>query len=603
VLAQPPFEGCSQESVGYGKQGGPKIDMKIATLESFPAQSKRFFESFDGRTLFLSLFLALIGFLVFTPLLFLLYGSFEAIGPDGSTVYSLQGWGQALDNPGIVNAIYNSFSLAIARQTAAMAVGILLAWLIARTDIPLRGWLEFSFWISYFIPSLPVALGWILLLDPKYGLINEWLSALTFFKGPLFNIYSFWGIVWVHLSAGTIAIKVMLLTPAFRNLDAALEEASYVAGAGSLKTLLRIAAPIMMPTILVALILGLIRSLEAFEIELILGRPIGLHVFSTKIFSFMTLEPPQFAPASALGSFFLVVLGLLIIVQRFFLNDKSYTTVSGRGFSNRSISLGRWRLPALVSVLAIALCTTVVPISSLFLATFMKLFGYFHIPDPWTLENWKQVLRDPILLRSMQNTFVLGISAAGLGILLSSGTAYIIVKTRFGACALLDFVSWVPWSIPGILLGMALASSLLLIHRVVPIYGTMFALVLAMAISGLPLTVQVIKAFLMQFADELEEASQVAGASWYTTFRRILLPLLLPCLIVVGLFVFIASARNISTVVLLATGKTRTMALLMLDYAAGAELEKATVVGAIIVLMVVTTAIVARILGGKFGIK
>jgi iron(III) transport system permease protein len=212
-------------------------------------------------------------------------------------------------------------------------------------------------------------------------------------------------------------------------------------------------------------------------------------------------------------------------------------------------------------------------------------------------------LRDPILLRSMQNTFVLGISAAGLGILLSSGTAYIIVKTRFGARALLDFVSWVPWSIPGILLGMALASSLLLIHRVVPIYGTMFALVLAMAISGLPLTVQVIKAFLMQFADELEEASQVAGASWYTTFRRILLPLLLPCLIVVGLFVFIASARNISTVVLLATGKTRTMALLMLDYAAGAELEKATVVGAIIVLMVVTTAIVARILGGKFGIK
>ena len=122
-------------------------------------------------------------------------------------------------------------------------------------------------------------------------------------------------------SASTIAIKVMLLTPAFRNLDASLEEALNVAGAGSLKTLLKIATPIMMPTILVAFILGLIRSLEAFEIELILGRPIGLHVFSTKIYSFMTVEPPQFAPASALGSFFLVVLGLLVFVQRFFLKD------------------------------------------------------------------------------------------------------------------------------------------------------------------------------------------------------------------------------------------------------------------------------------------
>ena len=577
--------------------------MKIGTLELFPAQSKRLFESFDGRTLLLSLFLALVGFLVFTPMLFLLYGSIEAVGPDGRTVYSLQGWRQALDNPGIVTAIYNSFSLAIARQSIATVIGILLAWLIARTDIPLRGWLEFSFWISYFIPSLPVALGWILLLDPKYGLINDWLSALTFFKEPLFNVYSFWGIVWVHLSASGIAIKVMLLTPAFRNLDAALEEASHVAGAGSLKTLLRIAAPIMMPTILVALILGLIRSLEAFEIELILGRPIGLHVFSTKIYSFMTVEPPQFAPASALGSFFLIVLGLLVVFQRFFLKEKSYTTVSGRGFSARLIRLGRWRYATLLFVLAIALCTTVVPIASLFFSTFMKLFGYFHIPDPWTLDNWKQVLNDPILLRSLQNTLVLGVSAAGLGIVLSSLIAYIIAKSKFGLRGLLDFISWIPWSIPGILLGMALASSLLLIHRVVPVYGTMFALVLAMAISGLPLTVQVIKAFLMQFADELEEASQVAGASWYTTFRRILLPLLLPCLIVVGLLEFIASARNISTVVLLATGKTRTMALLMLDYTAGAELEKATVVGAIIVLMVVTAAIVARVLGGKFGIR
>ncbi|MBM2802405.1 MAG: ABC-type Fe3+ transport system permease component [Deltaproteobacteria bacterium] len=577
--------------------------MKIDTLELARTQSKSIFKRFDGRTLFLSLFLALITFLVFTPLLFLLYGSIETVRPDGTTDYSLAGWRQAFANPGIIGAIYYSFALAIARQLIAIVIGVFLAWLIARTDIPLRGWLEFSFWLSYFIPSLPIALGWILLLDPKYGLINQWLMAVPFITGPLFNVYSFWGIVWVHLSASTIAIKVMLLTPAFRNLDAALEEASHVAGAGALKTLLRIAVPIMMPTILVALILGLIRSLEAFEIELILGRPIGLHVFSTKIYSFMTIEPPQYAPASALGSFFLIVLGMLVAFQRLCLRERMYTTVTGRGFSARPIRLGSWRYPALGFVAVVSLCITVMPLASLFLATFMKLFGYFHIADPWTLENWQQVLKDPILLRSLQNTFVLGISAAALGILLSSLIAYIIVKTKFFARGFLDFISWIPWSIPGILLGMALASSLLLIHTVVPLYGTMTALVFAMAIAGLPLTVQVIKSFLMQFADELEEASQVAGASWLTTFRRILLPLLLPCMIVVGLLEFIASARNISTVVLLATGKTRTLALLMLDYTAGAELEKATVVGAIIVLMVLAAAIVARVLGGKFGIR
>lgn len=577
--------------------------MKIDTFHVAATESKSLAARWDGRTLLLSLFVAFIALLVFTPLLFLLYGSIESLRPDGTAVYSLEGWRQAFDNPGIVGAIYNSFALAIARQSIAIVIGIFLAWLIARTDVPLRGWLEFSFWLSYFIPSLPIALGWILLLDPKYGLINQWLSALPFITEPLFNVYSFWGIVWVHLSAGTIAIKVMLLTPAFRNLDAALEEASHVAGAGSLKTLVRIATPIMMPTILVAFILGLIRSLEAFEIELILGRPIGLHVFSTKIYSFMTNEPPQFAPASALGSFFLIVLGLLVASQRYFLRQRSYTTISGRGFNARAICLGRWRYAALGFVGVVALCTTAVPIASLFFATFMKLFGYFHIPEPWTLDNWRQVMKDPILLRSLQNTFVLGISAAGLGILFSSAIAYIIVKSKFFARGFLDFISWIPWSIPGILLGMALASSLLLIHKVVPLYGTMAALVVAMTIAGLPLTVQVIKSFLMQLADELEEASQVAGATWLTTFRRILLPLLLPCVIVVGLLEFIASARNISTVVLLATGKNRTLSLLMLDYTAGAELEKATVVGAITVLMVLTAAIVARILGGKVGIR
>ena len=150
---------------------------------------------------------------------------------------------------------------------------------------------------------------------------------------------------------------------------------------------------------------------------------------------------------------------------------------------------------------------------------------------------------------------------------------------------------------------MALASTLLLMNRIVPIYGTMAALVIAMTIAGLPLTVQVIKSFLAQFATELEEASRVAGASWYTTFLRILFPLLLPCLIVVGLLEFIAAARNISTVILLATGRTRTLALLMLDFTAGAELEKATVVGAMIVLLVIVAAIIARALGGRFGIK
>ena len=557
----------------------------------------------DTQSLLLTLLLAFIAFLVVTPLFLLLLNSFQIGKPGGEVIYGLEGWRLAFTSRGIVEAVYNSFSLAITRQIIATITGIFLAWLLARTDIPMKGGLEFMFWLSFFLPALPVTLGWILLLDPKYGLLNQLLSKIPFMQASPFDIYSYWGIIWVHLATTGVSLKVMLLTPAFRNLDASLEESSRVAGAGPITTLLRIIVPVMMPVLLVSTILGLIRSLEAFEIELILGVPIGLHVFSTKIHSFVTHEPPQFPPATALGTFFLLILLSLVALQRLYLGQRSFVTVTGKGFSTRPISLGRWRYPVFAVVLLIALSITLLPTAFLLLGTFMRLFGFFNIPSPFTLNNWKDVLSDPILLRSLKNTLMLGFWSAGLGIVVSSLVAYVIVKSRFKARAVLDFLSWLPWSIPGILLGMALLWTFLLIHKVVPIYGTMGALVMAMAISGLPVCVQVMKSFLMQLGDELEEASMVAGASWLTTYRRIILPLLLPCLIVVALLEFISAARNISTVVLLATGQTRTLSLLMLDYTAGAELERATVVATVIVAIVVVAALSARSLGGQFSIR
>jgi iron(III) transport system permease protein len=317
----------------------------------------------------------------------------------------------------------------------------------------------------------------------------------------------------------------------------------------------------------------------------------------------VTHEPPQFPPATALGTLFLLILLLLVALQKLYLGKRVFTTVTGRGFSSRPTTLGRWRIPAFVLVFLLGISATALPALFLFLGTFMKLFGFFNIQDPWTLENWRQVLKDPILLRSFKNTLVLGLSAAGVGIFLSSLIAYIIVKTRFAARGLLDFLSWLPWSIPGILLGMALLWTFLLIHKIIPLHGTMYALVIAMAINGVSLSVQVTKSFLLQLGDELEEASRISGASWFYTYRRILVPLLLPCLIVVGLLEFISAARNISTVVLLATGRTRTLSLLMLDFTAGAELERATVVAAMIVVLVVVAALTARSLGGQFNIR
>ncbi|HWX77122.1 MAG TPA: iron ABC transporter permease, partial [Candidatus Acidoferrales bacterium] len=490
----------------------------------------------------IALLILVVGFLVLTPLFLMVLNSFQIARPGAPIVWGLEGWVKAFTTPGITKAMYNTLTLAVTRQAIALLIGSFFAWLIARTDIPWKGTLEFLFWLSFFLPALPETMGWILLLDPKYGLLNQGLHSLGI-GHSVFNIYSFWGIVWAHMG-GTVAVKVMLLTPAFRNLDAALEESSRISGASGRHTFFHIIVPVMMPAILVTTILGMIRSLEAFEIELLLGTPIGLQVYSTKIHELVTWEPPQYAPAMALSTVSLGFLLLMVALQRSYISNRSYATVTGRGFSIRRTYLGKWRTPAFLLVLLFALVVTVLPTILLVAGTFMKLFGFFNIPDPWTLDNWRATASDPVLLRSMWNTLAIGLGSGLVGIFFYSLIAYVIVKTRYRGRGLLDFLSWLPWSIPGILLGIALLWTFLQTKIFLPIYGTIYLLMIAMIIKSMPIGTQLIKSVLLQLGNELEEASKVCGGNWFDTFRRVILPLTTPALITVGLISFISAARD-----------------------------------------------------------
>src|ERR687896_1415333 len=574
------------------------IDQGVTFERSSPFN----FRSFHLPSLPMILLIVVVAFLVPTPLFLMILNSFQTARPGQPIVWGMEGWVKAFSTPGIVNAMTNTFTLAITRQAIALLIGAFFAWLIARTDLPMKGTLEFFFWLSFFLPALPETMGWILLLDPKYGLLNQGLMGIGIVSQPLFNIYSFWGIVWAHLG-GSVSVKVMLLAPAFRNLDAALEESSRISGASGWHTFFHIIIPVMMPAILVTTILGIIRSLEAFEIELLLGTPIGLQVYSTKIHELVTWEPPQFAPAMALSTVFLAVLLLLVAVQRRTIAQRIYTTVTGRGFSIRRTHLGRWRYPAFALVLTFALIITVIPTVLLLTGTFMKLFGFFAIADPWTLDNWRQTFQDPVLLRSLGNTLAIGLGSGLVGVFFFSFIAYVIVKTHYRGRWLLDFLSWLPWSIPGILLGVALLWTFLQTKIFLPIYGSIYILMIAMVIKSMPFGTQLVKSVLIQLGSDLEEASKVCGGTWIHTFRRVIIPLTMPALITVGLVGFISAARDISTVVLLGSGKSRTLSLLMLDFAAGAEFEKATVVAVMVVGLVVGAALVARALGGQVGVR
>src|SRR5213593_3502309 len=323
-----------------------------------PAVHRRRVPRIDTQAVLCTVVLGIVAFCVVFPVLLVVLQSFQVAPPGQPAKYGLDGWRAAFDEPGLRGALLNTLKVTFVRQLLSLPLAVLIAWLLARTDLPGRRWLEFAFWAAFFLPSFTVTLSWILLLDPEYGLINTSLARLV--GTAPFNIYSFWGIVWVHVLTGSLTVKVILLTPAFRHMNASFEEASRVAGASTLRTALRITVPVMAPVILSVLLLGTMVSLQTFEVEQVLGLPFRFFVFSTMVYDLIVTRVPRYDAATALS---VVVLAAMLPLV----------------------------LGLMLAVIAIVLG---VPMAVSLLGTFMKLFGFFHIPDPWTLDNWKTVLTD-----------------------------------------------------------------------------------------------------------------------------------------------------------------------------------------------------------------
>ena len=563
------------------------------------ARSARRWES---QTLFFNLVLAVLAFFVLYPLFLLLLNSFQTALPGHEATFSLEGWRAALTEPGMRSAVFNTITLTITRELISFPVAIFLAWLLARTDLPGRDWFEFLFWISFFFPALAVTLGWILLLDPQFGLINQAMVRLFSLKNGPFDIYSWWGIVWSHLMSLSISVKVMLLAPAFRNMDSSLEEASQVCGARPLRTLLGVMIPVMAPVIFVVALLSAIRALEAFEIELILGVPKRLDVYSTMIYRLLRQEPPLFAQATAMSVMILFLMMPFIVVQRWVTTRRRYTTVTSH-FKSQRLRLRKWKWPAFVLLLLVVLFLTVVPFIFLVVGTLMNLYGFFHLPQTWTLKHWQSVLQDPIFLSCLRNTVIVGLGTALSAVVAYSVVAYIAVRTRFWARAALDLLSWLPFTLPGIILGLGFLWLFLGFPPFRPFYGGFIILILASALNSMTLGVQIIKSNMVQLGFDLEEASWVAGGSRWYTFRKVVLPTLSPVLLLVGVISFISSARNISHVALLVTSANQPLSMLQLGFMADARYEAAAVVGTVVVILTVGVALIARFFGLRLGLR
>ncbi|HLH24277.1 MAG TPA: iron ABC transporter permease [Chloroflexota bacterium] len=571
--------------------------ISLAAGELIPRRLRRL----ELGVLACTLFLGVLALVVLYPLVLVLIDSFEVATPRGAT-YGLGNWQAAFTEPGLTTALVNTVKVAVVVQAISLPLAIVLAWVIARTDMPGADHVEFLFWVSFFLPTLVNTAGWILLADPNYGVLNQLLMKLPFFaKGPL-NIYSFWGIVFVHLTGLGFAAKIMLLVPSFRNVDATLEEASRMAGVGPLGTLVRIVIPAVTPAILVVFLASLIRSFEAFEVELVLGTPIQFSVYSTKIYGLINQSPVNYGGATALSMIILLAALPLVLLQLWVTRRRSYTTVTGHAKATR-VALRRWRWPVAAAAFLLALLCTVIPVSFMMMGSLMGLFGYFGTRETWTLRHWLTVLAEPRFLGALTNTLILGVGTAVVGVLLYSLMAYVAVRTRYGARWAFDVLTWVPFTIPGIILGLAYLLFVLQTPALRPFYGSTALLVLVSTLSVMTVTMQLLKSSMLQLSFDLEEASRTLGGSWWYTFRRVVVPLVMPAVMVAGIMAFATAARQVAVIVPLTTSQTEPLAVLQLGYLMAENRSAASVVGTVIVVLTISAAALVRWLGGRAGVR
>ena len=558
---------------------------------------------------FNSQFFILVGCTLFVlylagiPLLMLLYGSIRSapIGEPGAH-FTFANYVKAYVDKEFYLLLLNSVYYAIGTCTLTFLIGTFLAWVSERTNTPFKKLFMVMSLIPFIIPGILSTISWILLLSPKIGLINIVIKEALGLEAAPFNVYSMWGMIWAE-SIHLYPLVFLLMSAAFRNMDTSLEEAALTAGSSTFQTFRTVTLPLMRPAMVSVLLINFIRGIEAFEVPALIGVPAKISVFTTKIFLAIHQFPSDFGLAGAYAVTLLAIstIGVLIygkITRR----EERYATVTGKGYRPRVIDLGHWKWLTLGISFLVFFLAVILPIFVLLWSSFIPYYGVpsWELAGKMTWGNYRYILNYPLAATAFKNSFYLSVGTATLVMLLTSVIAWITVKTKLPGRAFLDTMTFIPIAMPGIVLGVSLIWVYLTLP--IPIYGTIWVLLLAYMTKYIPYGIRAASASMIQINKELEEASFTAGGTWFQTFWKIILPLLMPGFTAGWIYISIIALRELSTSILLYSYNSTVLSIMAFDLWEGGQYTYVCALGVLMVSLLITMAMVARKLGAKVGI-
>jgi iron(III) transport system permease protein len=546
------------------------------------------------------LFLLSVGVLVVVVAFPMLLIFFNAFWVDGH--FNVADVAQVLQREETYKALLNSLILSGGVTVTGTAVGTFFAWLVTRTDLPFKKTMKLLFLVPFMLPAFIGALAWKMLLSPRAGYINRLFMGVFGFEGPLFDIYSY---------AGIILVETMYLFPfvfiqvsgALERMDPTLEESARISGADIFTITRKITIPLVLPSIVSGALLIMLYSMAHFGTVAVLGVEIGVYNIPVLIYEKIHQSAGSFdsiRTATVLATVLVITAALILWAQNRVLSKGKYQIIAGKSFRPTELKLRGLRIPLLIVCLAYIGLTIVLPTATIFLVGGLKTYGLPFTAENMTWANYRHILFEWDLTRdSIWNSVTLGLSAALIAMFAGVVISYVIVKMKVRGKGFLEFLGMLPFSVPGsvIALGVILAWSG---KFGINIYNTVWIILVAYIARYMAFSLKANSAALEQVHDSLVEAARAAGASMAQALRDIVVPLVRPGMVAAFFLIFLPSLRELTVSVLLYGPTTRTIGVAIYTLNEDGEtVYSAALAGIALIIIVVGEILIKRLVTGK----
>ncbi|VVD67905.1 spermidine/putrescine ABC transporter permease [Pandoraea iniqua] len=544
--------------------------------------------------------IAVLTIAVLLPLSFIVVQSLlSAPFFDANRTFGIDGYRFIFTDPDFWSAVKNSFIIAFGMLFISIPLGGILAFLMVRTDLPGRRWLEPLLLTPVFVSPMVLAFGYVVAAGPV-GFYSVWFRELTGMDAP-WSVYSIFAIT-VIVGLTHVPHVYLYSSAALRNLGSDVEEAARVAGARPFRVALDVSLPMTMPALLFAGVLVFFLGFEVFGLPLVLGDPEGHLVLATYLYKLTNkLGVPSYHLMAAVAMCIVAITFPLVLLQRHLLKRANkYVTVKGKAGRQTVLPLGVWRWIALGIVVTWLLVTVIVPISGIVLRSFVTHWGEgVALKEVLTLSNFEELFEQDNLVRAILNTLGIGVIGGAMAVGFYSLVAFAGHRRNDWAAKLLDYIVLLPRAVPGLLAGLAFLWIFLFVPGLKELKNSMWSIWVAYTVVWLAYGMRLIQSALLQVGPELEEAGRSVGGTRSRVSLDVTLPLVRFGLLAAWLLIFMIFEREYSTAVYLLSPGTEVIGSLLVSlWATGA-------VDQVAALSVINIAMVGAGLGValRFGVK